>query len=95
MLLRITNGFERLSDAALVAKVNLIQTGMTGNVNFATPSPTLIELGDAKDDFATTLAEAQEGGNYDKAVKNQKREDLIDMVHNLAYMCSSLQRETG
>jgi hypothetical protein len=85
MLLRITNGFEKLSDAALIAKAELIMTGMTGNANFPTPSPTLPVFQAGIDDFQASLGTAQGGGNYDKAVKNQKREELIDLIHSLSY----------
>ena len=41
MILRITNGFDRLSDANLEVKANTIVTAMTGNTYFPTPNPDL------------------------------------------------------
>jgi hypothetical protein len=56
---------------------------MTGNPNFPTPTPTLAALQAAIDDFATALSDAENGGSYDKAVKNQKRNALVDILHAL------------
>lgn len=83
VVLRITNGFTRLSDPKLISRANAILQSMTGNSNFPTPSPTLAALQTAIDDFTAALSDAENGGNYDKAVKNQKKIVLIDVLHNL------------
>ncbi len=82
-LLRITNGFDKLSDANLEARANNIVASMTGNASFATPSPTLAVVQTAIDNYSAALAKAQTGSSYDKAYKNQKKGDLIDLLHSL------------
>ena len=84
-LLRITNGFERLSDAALSARVSEIITCMTGNANFTTPKPSLAQMQTALDEFSTAVATAVSGSLLQKAIKNDKRQELIDLVHKLSY----------
>lgn len=76
--LRITNGFERMSDATLLARTNQILSDLV--VNFAT-APGLTVLTSAKDVFETALAQAQDGGTYEKALKNQSRDELITQLH--------------
>lgn len=82
-VLRITNGFTKLSDPNLISRANSIQQAMVGNLNFSSPTPTLAALQTAINDLVTALSDADNGGNYDKAVKNQKRNALIDILHNL------------
>lgn len=82
--LRINNGIDRLSDADLEVKANSIVSDMTGNADFPTPTPALAAVQTAIDAYTQALATAQSGSNYDKAVKNQKRSDLIDLLHSLS-----------
>ena len=83
MLLRITNGFEKLSDSDLLARANNIMSGMTGNASFATPTPSLATVQTAIDAFSDALSIAQTGSSYEKAFKNQKKAELIDLIHSL------------
>lgn len=80
---RITNGFNKLSDANLLAKTVGIQTAMTGNVNFPTPNPTLTQLATAMSDFQTAIGAAGSGNRTDIADKKAKKTALITMLHNL------------
>jgi hypothetical protein len=82
-LLRISNGFEKLSDADLLTKANSILDSMSGNTNFSNPQPTLATFGTAITDFSTALDAASHGSSLDKAIKNQRREDLINILHAL------------
>ncbi len=82
-LLRITNGFDKLNDADLEAKANHIYASMNGNTIFPTPTPTLTVFQTAIDDYSDALAKAESGSAYDKAAKNQKRLELIDILHQL------------
>ncbi len=83
MTLRITNGFEKLSDADLEVRSNNIENSMNGNPNFTTPVPAITVLQDGIATFTEALAIAKTGSPYDKAVKNQKRQDLIEVLHAL------------
>jgi hypothetical protein len=81
--LRITNGFNKLTDAVLETRANNIVSSMTANPNFATPTPTLAAMQTAIDNFSDALAKAQTGSQYDKAFKTQKRGELIKLLHSL------------
>jgi hypothetical protein len=84
VVLRITNGFTRLSDPKLGSRASNIHLAMTGNPNFATPIPTLAAFQTGINEFLAASSEADNGGSYDKAVKNQKRDALIELLHSLA-----------
>jgi hypothetical protein len=84
MLLRISNGFDKISDGDLLARANNIMGGMQGNAYFPTPTPTLATLQTAIDAFSDALTVALSGSNYDKAIKNQKKAEMIDLLHSLA-----------
>jgi hypothetical protein len=84
LLLRIVNGVNRLNDDSLEARASQILLAMTGNANFPTPSPTLTVLQTAISDFSIALSKAKAGSDYDKAVKNSKREALIVLIHSLS-----------
>ncbi len=84
MPLRINNGFDRLSDAELETTGQAILTAMTGNTNFPTPVPSLAQLGTALTDYVQSLAIAINGSNLEKAIKNDKRETLIENLHLLS-----------
>lgn len=83
MPLRIVNGFDKLSDSDLLAKANNIINGMTGNASFPTPTPTLATVQTGITSFSDALAVAQSGSPYDRSVKNQKKRDLINLLHTL------------
>jgi hypothetical protein len=76
--LRITNGFDRLSDANLQVRANQIIGDLTGNFSTA---PGLPALTTAKDVFVTALSAAKDGGKVQVAIKNQRRDELIEQLH--------------
>lgn len=82
-MLRIANGFTRLSDALLYTRGSQIQEGMTDNVNFVKPKPTLAELQGALAAFNDALMKCKSGDRLEIAIKNQKRQQLIDLLHLL------------
>jgi hypothetical protein len=83
-MLRIRNGLEKKSDEALISKARNVISGMTDNSSFTTPTPTLAVVQAAVDAFTNALDVAQSGGTYEKAFKNQKRQEVIDLMHSLA-----------
>jgi hypothetical protein len=83
-LLRITNGLERLSDQNLRVKISAVIVSMTDNANFPSPQPSLATVQAALDAFANALAEATSGSSYQKAVKNDLRQELIKLAHSLS-----------
>ncbi len=84
-LLRITNGLERMTDLELLGKVRYIITAITGNTSFPTPEPTLAALTTQADDFEQAINDALAGGSYDKSVRDNKKLELVDSIHNLSY----------
>ena len=78
MQLRITNGFEALSDANLVIRTNQIVADLTANFSSA---PGLAALTSSKTLFETAVTSAKEGGKYEVAIKNQRRSELIEQLH--------------
>lgn len=83
MILRITNGFDKLSDSDLISRTDDIVNGMTGNASFPAPTPTLEAVQTALDAYQQALAVSQSGTSYDKAFKNQKKAELTDLLHSL------------
>lgn len=81
-MVRPTNGFEDYSDSGLYTKSSQILTAMTGNPHFTTPVPALTVLQQAIDDFDAELQKG-DGGSFESALKNQKRDGLIDVLHSL------------
>ena len=82
-ILRITNGFNKLNDDSLEARAGQILLAMTGNTNFPTPTPALTVLQTAISDYSIALSKAKTGSEYDKAIKNSKRDALINVLHSL------------
>lgn len=81
--LRIIDGFEKLSDADLEVRSNSILTSMTDNPNFTTPTPTLTVVAAAITDFSNAVSVADGGSSLDKAIKNDKRLALINLLNSL------------
>jgi hypothetical protein len=79
---RSLNGFESMSDPVLAYTASQIKTKVEGNVNFATPVPALTVLQAAIDAFEAEL-ELGQGSTYGSALKNEKRNELIDVLHSL------------
>ncbi len=81
-ILAITNGFGNLPDARLETRSYQILMGVTDNPDyFPTPKPTLAEMGDFIGNFFEALNACKDGDRLKIAIKNQKREELIDALH--------------
>ena len=76
------------TDAQLVTHTQTIILSMTDNANFPSPSPTLAVLATAKDEFATALANAANGGTELTVIKNEKRAALAGLLRQLALYVS-------
>ncbi|MBD0287066.1 MAG: fibronectin type III domain-containing protein [Flavisolibacter sp.] len=93
-VLRIINGFDRLSDADLIARSRFIHGQMSGSVYFQTPDPTLETVLNAINIFEAALQSAGTGNLQDIAVKNLRRSNLISLLHRLgAYVLFSAQQD--
>ena len=82
-MLRLSNSFERLSDANLQVEASGIVSSLTNNANFPEPKPDLASIKQALEVFNDALAAAQDGGRSDIAFKNQKREELLELLRRL------------
>jgi len=74
----------KYSDKALEVKVDWIISKMTGNVNFPEPTPALAELGAANELFKAAVQKTEDGTHEDTVIKNQRREDLVDLLQEEA-----------
>lgn len=82
--LRITNGFEKMTDLDFLGKVRFIVAEMLGaSSNFPTPDPTLASVTGLANAFEQAINNAEAGGSYDKSVRDSKKQELIDTMHNL------------
>jgi len=70
-------GITGLSPTDKVAKALLVETKMTGNPDFATPEPTLLELKAGREALETAITEAA-GGDHAKVFARQLAEAALD-----------------
>ncbi len=83
-IFRITNGFDRMTDAYLLVRASFIRDSIAANPSaFPTPSPTLADIGENVADFQTAVHKAETGNRQDIAVKNDLRQALINQLHLL------------
>ena len=80
----MTNGFKRLSDAALLLRSNSIVSSVTGNAYFPTPTPTLASITSAITAFQTATEAAVGGGTQLISVRKAARQEVIDQLHLLS-----------
>ncbi|MBD0277006.1 MAG: hypothetical protein M3342_06960 [Bacteroidota bacterium] len=82
-MLTITNGFDKLSGPDLYSRSQQILDAMATNPHFPDPTPTLATLTTKLTEFRDALSKAADGTPSDKAVRNQKRAELINLLHAL------------
>jgi len=81
--IRTTNGFGKLADALLQSKAQTIVGSMTNNASFPTPDPALADVQTAINAFEAAIVKAADGGKTEGIIKNQKKAELIDLLHQL------------
>jgi len=81
---KVSLGFANLSDAELDAFTENVIKSITGNVNYTTPSPTLLVVSAALTAFTTALSAAADGGKQATAAKNEARNALLSLMRQLA-----------
>jgi hypothetical protein len=72
------------SDADLITDVGSINTGMTGNPNYANPTPPLPVVAGALSVFSNALNTASNGGKALTSAKDDARDALAVLVRELA-----------
>lgn len=80
---KIIIDFSKVRDNDLNEKSDHILKSMDGNPNFTTPKPELNKVREAAKNYSEALANAQDGSKEDTAIKNQKREELEDLLSAL------------
>ena len=80
MVIKVSLGFARLSDAELDNFSQGVINALTGNATYPTPPVTLANMQTARDDFTAKVAVARTGGQADTAAKNNSRQTLIGML---------------
>src|SRR6266850_4369131 len=78
--IRPLDGFANASDADVVSRATLVQTNMTGNVNFPTTPVDLAALKTAIDRLSALMAEALDGSKKVIAEKEKQRTAVIKML---------------
>jgi hypothetical protein len=81
---RVITNYSHLRDAELDQKTDFVITSMTGNTNFTTPVPALAVVTTAKTAYQTALAAAQSRAKEEVEIKNQQRQELLDLLSQLA-----------
>lgn len=84
-LIRLLNGFDRMNDAYLYTRSREIYNVMNGNPNFANPKPNMSDFNTMISTYGTALENAASGDKYAVIIKNAKRKELVNMLHNLGY----------
>jgi hypothetical protein len=81
---RITNGFDRLSDIALLSRSRFIRSSTyNNNPNFTTPTPTAAEMDEVIEAFDAAIQKALSGNKQDGIYRDQLRDLLIEKLHLL------------
>jgi hypothetical protein len=78
--LRLRNGFDRMPDADLQAATGQIIDDLTENFTTAPGLPALVTAYDA---YTAALSKAMGGSTIEKAIKNQKKEELAFQHHQM------------
>ncbi|HBJ82916.1 MAG TPA: hypothetical protein DDZ88_03375 [Verrucomicrobiales bacterium] len=82
--LRVLLGFASAADHSLEETSSSVSQKLYGNAAYATPPVTQVALDAATEAFTQAIAKAAQGGPTDTADKNSKRDDLIDLLRQLA-----------
>lgn len=81
---KIKLDFARYSDPALLVLAQSILAALTGNLFFPSPSPTLAVFQAAITAYSDALSAAANRGKNEVTAKNARRQELIDVLFNLA-----------
>lgn len=86
----IKAGLKGLKVAELPGKCEHVESKMAGNVNFATPTPSLADVTAARIALSAAISEAQGGAHAAVASKNAAAKKLSDMLVKLARYVNSV-----
>jgi hypothetical protein len=77
-------GISGLSPTEKVAKALLLVTKMTGNINFTTPTPTLVQVDDAREKLDLAIMEAASGDHAKVQARVLAEAELDDIIVRLS-----------
>ena len=83
MSTRVKVNFGTYTDSGLYQKSEHILQSMTGNPNFASPTPALTVLQTAITKYSAALGKVVDGTKQDTVLKNQARQELESLLHDL------------
>ena len=86
MVVRIKNGYRRLSGAKLSLRAKGIKNGTAANADFPTLAAESVVLGDMIKDYDTELEESESGDKRAIARRDAQADDMIDQLHTMGYM---------
>ncbi len=81
---KVLIGFTTAPDGVLIETARTVLKGMTGNAAFPSPPVTMQALEAAINAFAAAIAAQLQGGTLATAHKNNKREELVALLRQLA-----------
>lgn len=89
-------GLSNLSPTDKVAKSLLVETMMTGNANFATPEPKVVDLATGRTALAAAITEAA-GGDHAKIFARQVAEAALDdlLLRMALYVTNTAKGDEG
>ncbi|MFN0031641.1 MAG: hypothetical protein ACKVOR_05725 [Flavobacteriales bacterium] len=87
---KIRLDFGRLKPVELGEKAKLIVLMMSGNAFFTTPSPTLAAILVLADDLFLLISKAEQGSKADKQARDDKADELIEALTQLAGYVTSI-----
>ncbi|MBD0279877.1 MAG: hypothetical protein ICV81_18215 [Flavisolibacter sp.] len=83
-MLTITNGFNELSASNLIRRTTEILTAMAAAATYyPTPTPALTTIQAKLNEFSDAQSQAIIGSPADKALRDQKRAELTELLHAL------------
>lgn len=83
-------GLEKLKPADLVGKSEHIEGAMTGNANFATPTPSVAQLTAARTALVAAIAAAESGAHAAIASKNAAAKNLATLITKMSRYVNSV-----
>jgi hypothetical protein len=86
MIVKIKNGYRRLSGAKLSLRAKSIKNGTAANADFPTLAAESVVLADIIKDYDEELEESESGDKRAIARRDAQADDLIDQLHTIGYM---------
>ena len=83
-------GLQKLNASEMVGKSEHVEGEMTGNANFATPTPSIASITAARTALVAAIAASQDGGRAAIATKNEAAKTLAQLLTKLTRYVNSV-----